>query len=99
MKERMLKESLENKDEMEMYVYTKSWKRVFIVSCIVMAVFSAIRAIRGEQIFDMGAIAASGICIHNYFMFFNFDKLRKYLIPAVVSNVVFVICALAFLVK
>lgn len=99
MKERILKESLGNKDEMEMYLYTRSWKRVFIVTCIVMAFFSAARAVRGEQIFDMGAVVASGICIHNYFMFFNFNKSKKYLIPAVVSNIAFVICAMAFLVK
>ncbi|MDR0890856.1 MAG: DUF6442 family protein [Endomicrobium sp.] len=99
MKDRILKESLGNQDEMEMYLYTRSWKRVFVVACIVMALFSAVRAIRGEQIFDMGAIATSGICVHNYFMFFNFDKEKKYLIPAVISNIVFVICTIAFVVK
>lgn len=99
MKEHILKESLKNEDEMEMYVYTRSWKRVFIVTCVVMIFFAVVRASRGEQIFDMGAIITTGICIHNYFMFFNFDKSSKYLIPAIVSNIVFVICLIAFLVR
>lgn len=99
MKERILKESLENKDEMEVYLYSKSWKRAFVITCVVMSFFAAVRTIRGEQIYDVGAIATSGICIHNYFMFFNFDKSKKYLIPAVISNLVFVICTIAFAVK
>lgn len=99
MEERILKENFGNKNETEIYLYTKSWKRVFVVICIAMAFFATIRAIRGEQIFDMGAIVSAGICMYNYFMFFNFNKSQKYLIPAVISNIVFFICTMAFLLK
>ena len=99
MKERILRKNFKNKNEMERYLYTKSWNRAVIVAGIVMGILSIIRVVRGENIFDVSAIVTSGTSIHHYFMFFHFEKSLKYLIPAIFSNVAFVICVMAFLVK
>ena len=50
MKERILK-NFKNKNEMERYLYTKSWNRAVIVAGIVMGILSAIRVVRGENIY------------------------------------------------